>query len=403
MRILSCHVEQNMNVYIKGLNACAMRRQKLAQYAEFLTSNRNVLVSAPELADIILVWSCGFRADHRDSSLGKIRHYLSTSSAKIVVSGCLPDIAPELLEFPTDRVVVANWKNDTAKLDAIFGAEKSAGCFDLLFTEERLCVDAAQFRKENPGKDATFHDQFIKLLVSEGCGFKCAYCSERLAFPPYRSFPVERLYEACKRMVEKTGVHEVILLADSLGQYGSDIGANLPALIRKLHTIDHRMKFALNNLHLMNFTEYLDDMESFLASGLIRHLNLPIQSASDRLLRYMNRLYCRADIERAFSLLEQLGFSSFDTHIIVGHPGEKERDLEETLDLLIKYKPQYVLVSKYMGSLGAPSAKLPDQVDEATAMRRLLKAAQYLVRAGIICNCDGSELSRSRMERLHRD
>ncbi|MBF0429157.1 MAG: radical SAM protein [Magnetococcales bacterium] len=141
-------------------------------------------------------------------------------------------------------------------------------------------------------------------------------------------------------------------------------------------------------------------MKSFIAQGLIKHLNLPIQSASDRVLKRMNRLYTKDDIRMVFGMLNTMGFRAFDTHVIAGFPGETDADFAETLDLLVEYKPQYAMVSKYMESLNAPAARLDGKVDDETVWRRLRAAEERLSGAGIICNCDGSELSVTRIERL---
>ncbi len=392
-----------MKIFIKGLNACAMRAQKLKQYRKFLLANNHTLVDSPAEGDIILVWTCAFRTDHRDGSIEKIRYYLSNYTAKIVVTGCLPDIAAELLDFNSSRVSVANWKEDIKKLNEIFEVKNSLESFWDVFIEERLCEDATKYRLRNPEKDATFHDQFIKLLVSEGCNFKCSYCSERLAFPQYRSFPPQLLYAACEEVVNKSEVYEVILLADSLGQYGSDIDTDLPFLLKNLKKIHPDIKFALNNLHLSSFINFLDDMKYFIENNYLSHLNLPIQSGSDRILNNMNRIYAKRDIENAFGLLNDIGFNSFDTHIIVGFPGESEDDFEETLELLVKYRPRYVLASKYMESRNAPSAALPNKVDDGTASKRILKAEELFRQNDIICNCDHSKLSKDRLKRIHLD
>lgn len=392
-----------MKIYFKGLNACVMRDQKLLQYRQFFTQNGHKLVSIPSDADVIVVWTCSFRADYRDASYLKIQEYIKNYNAKVIITGCLPDIAPEMLNFDPDRVKIINWKDDNKKLANEFQPDKWPKEFWGVFIEEQLCEDAAVYRAKNPDMDATFHDQFIKLLVSEGCNFKCAYCSERLAFPPYRSFPVERLYESLKEMVEKTGVHEVILVSDSLGQYGCDIHTNLPTLIRKLKTIHPDMNFAFNNMHMHNFVEFIDDMKFFILNGYVKHFNLPIQSGSDHILKLMDRIYSKKDIEAVFELLQDLKFTEFDTHIIVGFPGEREEDVDETIELLLAYRPKYVLASKYMESINAPSSKLPDKVKDEIALKRLGRVEKYLTESGIICNCDGSEMSIERIIKLNRD
>ena len=76
-----------MKIYLKGLNACVMRRQKLAQYHDYFAANDHVFVDSPKESDVIVLWTCGFRADHRDGSIKKIQEYLTEFDAKIVDQG----------------------------------------------------------------------------------------------------------------------------------------------------------------------------------------------------------------------------------------------------------------------------------------------------------------------------
>ena len=94
------------------------------------------------------------------------------------------------------------------------------------------------------------------------------------------------------------------------------------------------MKVVLNNLNPADFIRYYDEMVEFLEKGDIRHLNLPIQSASEKILRLMNRQYTKDDIDRIFTLLNNIGFTEFDTHVIIGFPGETDQDFEDTMKLI---------------------------------------------------------------------
>lgn len=390
-----------MKVFIKGLNSCTMRNQKLQQYLNFLVTNGHEVVDTPEKSDVIVLWTCAYRGDVRDNSISEIQRYEKQFEGEVIIAGCLPDIAPKLLsEKSSSRVI--NWRDDEDKMEEFFGANNvKLNQASNILVEKQFCEDTEKYRKENPDKDATFHDQFIKLLISEGCNFDCTYCSERLMFPPYRSFQEEELVQACRSMVEKTGKHDVILMADSLGDYGKDIGTNLPSLIRKLKTIHQNLRVALNNYNPASFIEYFDDMVDFLKNGDIRHLNLPVQSASPLILKLMDRSYTREDIDRIFNLLNNIGFKEFDTHIIIGFPGETADDFEKTITFLLHHKPKHVLTSRYMEAPEMPSAVLPNKVDLETMINRSREAFKRLTAAGIICNTDDSDLAKDRLQRIN--
>lgn len=256
-----------MRIFLKGLNGCVMRKQKLKQYKQFLVANGHKIESNIESSNVCLIWTCAFRGDVLNNSISEIQRYKREYKSELIVAGCLPDIAPDILKKHFSGFII-NWRDDANKLDEFFGAKtQSAKQFTPVFIEEKLCDDAEKYRNENPDRDATFHDQFIKLVVSEGCNYNCTYCSERLAFPPYRSFPEDELVESCYRMIKETGVFDIILLADSLGEYGRDIGSSLPALMNKLKSIHPEIRFALNNLNPASFIEYYNAMIDFIKKG----------------------------------------------------------------------------------------------------------------------------------------
>lgn len=386
-----------MRIYLKGLNTCTTRKQKLLQYKEFLLANGHTLVDRPQDCDKILIWTCAFREDVMENSLDRLQYYERNCHGEVFVAGCLPDIAPDLINHrPQGKII--NWRNDEALMERFFGTGgKKLADFDPIFVEPKICDDSAKFRRENPGKDAMFHDQFVKLVVAEGCSNECSYCSERFAFPPFSSFPLEALVQAYGRMVDETGVKNVVLLADCLGEYGLDNGGSLPELINRLREVDPETRLALNHLHPVDFLRYFDEFIQFISEGLLIHINLPIQSASDRILKLMNRRYSRAQLDMLYGALNDLGFTEFDTHVIVGFPGETEEDFQATVEFLVKHRVKYAFVSTYMEAPQMPSAKLPEKVDPATCRRRVREADRRFREAGIISSTEGSELVRERL------
>lgn len=201
-----------MRVFVKGLNSCGMRKGDVQQYRDFLRANGHTLVEHPSQSEVVLLWTCAFRGDFRDSALQEIDRYQRDYDTELVVAGCLPDIDPAILrERFSGRVV--NWRDDERKLREFFGAPKrQLSEIPRLVSDLRLHRDVTQFKQENPLAAAVFADQFVKLYIQEGCRFQCTYCAEILAFPPYRSFAPDDLVDACRREVEASGCLDVMLL-----------------------------------------------------------------------------------------------------------------------------------------------------------------------------------------------
>ncbi len=388
-----------MNVYLKGLNSCAQRKQKLLAYRRYLQANGHCLVDTPEQADAILLWSCGFRGDMRDVSLDVIRELDAEYDAKLIVAGCLPDIDPKALGENFGGTVIP-WKREGELLGAVFGSEVSIEEIEQTCVEENLCSDLEKFKLENPNTAVTFHDQFIKMVVSEGCSYECTYCSERHAFPAYRSFDEDRLIAECRETIDRTGRRDLILLADSLGEYGKDTGSSLIELIERICAIGEGVRVALNNFNPACFMRMFDPLVKLAGEGKIAHLNLPIQSASDRILKLMKRQYCVDELDRMFATLNGIGFRDFDTHVIVGFPGETEGDFAQTVDFVLRHKPRYVLASHFMSSDIIEASKLPGRVSPEVQTERSGQLYEKMKENGIICNTDGSELAGERLRRV---
>ncbi len=381
-----------MKVFIHALNSCGMRNVKVQSYRDFFLTNGHELTDNPNDSDFIFIWTCAFREDARNNSLSEILKY-TRYGEKVIVGGCLPDISPELLgKYFKGRII--NWRDDEQKL-AIFGSN-GFSVIPLTLTKPRGCND------DLPSVGTPYIDRFIQLYVSEGCSFECSYCSEKLAFPRYRSFPEDDIVATCFKEVERSGNKKVVLLADNVGEYGNDTGSSLPTLIWRLSGTIPAIQIGIQGLNPYHFIRFYNDFIEFIKSGLIIHLQIPFQSASNRMIKLMNRPYSRRDIDKVFGILNYLGFTEFDTHIIVGFPGETEGNLQESIDFAILHHPKYVMVNKFMELSGIPASNLPNKVSEDIKERRMLEVVSRLKDAGIICNYEGGELSRERFQRINK-
>ena len=391
-----------MKIFIKGLNTCPQRNHKITQYNAFFKGNGHDIVERLEESDAAIVWTCGFRSDVRDNSLQQLADYKSRAHGTIIATGCLPSISPDLLDEMFGGETFA-WIDDEEELQRRFGTgAMTLAEAESIYTKAALCRDATQFRLDNPNIDVIFHDQFLQLMIAEGCPFRCTYCSERLAFPPFRSFVEIDLVETAIAQMRKLGQFDLMLIADCLGEYGRDTGSSLVSLVRKLIKGEPRARISFSNFHPLNFIQDLDNYTALIRDGYIYHLNLPIQSASDRILGLMARQYTQSQIKMAFGRLNQLGFTNFDTHVIVGFPGETEQDFKETLEFLLDHHPRHVLLSQFMGCDDAAAAHLPDHISPEVMGRRSAVAEGRLRDAGILCNSEGSEIIQERLRRLNR-
>ena len=384
-----------MKVYVKGLNTCTTRRQSVAQYVEYMRRNGHELVATPEEAEKTLVWTCAFRRDVRDRSLAEIAK-LKERGCNVVVGGCLPDIDPETLAAHHDGDIL-RWKDDVVGLPELFGGE-TVSLNDLreAYGEDFVCEDIESYKNEHPEANVQFYDSFNKLVISEGCPLKCSYCSERLMFPPFKSFAIEDLVEEVEERAKRTGIYKFALLADSLGDYGRDVGLTFIDLLRRLREVDSRIQFVLFNLNPYHILEYFDEFDELMEEGYFFHINMPMQSASNKVLELMKRPYTVEGLERIFALFDKYGFDNFDTHIIVGFPGEEEEDFLMTKEFILKHKPNHVLLSGCMLNSNIPADSLPDKVDREVIIDRIQQGEMAFKDIGLFCNSDGGALMKDR-------
>jgi threonylcarbamoyladenosine tRNA methylthiotransferase MtaB len=394
--------ERWLRVFVYGLNSCGMRNTVIQSYRDFLKENGHEVVNKLADSEVALIWTCAFRGDVRDNSLLVINRLIREYSGEIIVCGCLPDIDIELLRrYFKGRII--SWRNDAAELEKFFGTpNRKLSEIPLVLFKKQLYVDEADYRRKNPSADVPYIGRFIQIYISEGCIWECTYCSERLAFPPYRSFNMDEIVETCHREVERSRKTGVVLLGDSVGDYGYDTGSSLPALIHRLKARVPNIKIALQDFNPFHFLKFNDEMVEFIQGGLIVHLQIPYQSASDRILQLMKRPYSRADIEKVFGTLNSLHFTEFDSHIIVGFPGETEEDFEASVQFAIQHHPKYMLVNVFMESPNMPAAKFANKIEAKIKRRRSAEARVRFESAGIMVNSDNSELAHERFRRLNQ-
>jgi len=227
------------------------------------------------------------------------------------------------------------------------------------------------------------------LKIQDGCNNRCAYCVIPFVRGRSRSLPPEEVVGQAQRLAE-AGYKEVVLSGVDLGSYGRDLRPR-----SGLRELTERL-LGETSVPLLRFSslEPMDLSDDFLAvlggsARIARHLHTPLQSGSNRILRRMRRWYTRQEFaERLTAAVEALPNAGVGADVIVGFPGEGERDFLDTYELIEQLPFTYLHVFSFSPRPGTAGAGLPEQVgapvskERSRALRALAaeKAARFRAR-----------------------
>ncbi len=339
------------------------------------------LVQHPQDADFAVVNTCGFIGDARKESLEVIREMLDLKQqgrlGGVIVAGCLAERDREamLRVCPQIDQVVGVFARDEI-VTAASRILRRANEGRLLFRPppDTPLADANRLRL------TPRHLAFLK--IAEGCDRSCSFCTIPKLRGPYASKPVEQVVAEAEELAAD-GAREVVLVAQDTSFYGRDLYGTprLAKLLTRLEAVDGLAWIRLMYLYPTDLTDELIDI---VASGqkILPYLDLPLQHANDEILRRMRRPVGRAQIERLLDRLRQrIPSVVLRTTLMVGFPGETDRQFEELLDFVQQWRFERLGVFIYCREPETPSAELQGQVcEEVKGLRReqLMSAQQQI-------------------------
>lgn len=221
------------------------------------------------------------------------------------------------------------------------------------------------------------------LKISEGCNKRCTYCVIPYIRGPYRSVPMERLEKEAAYMA-KMGIKELILVAQETTLYGKDIYGKkmLPDLLHRLCKIDGIEWIRVLYCYPEEITDELIDCIVG-EEKICKYLDLPIQHASDAILKKMGRLTDQASIVKVIEKLRaKMPEVALRTTLITGFPGETEEDFEVLLKFIEKMRFDRLGAFPYSKEEGTPAAKMKGQVLKKIKVKRrdeVMKLQQRIV------------------------
>lgn len=358
-----------MKVYVKTYG-CTLN-QADSDIIKTLLKDSNITVSDDEAdSDAVIVNTCTVKTATEQRIINKLER-LQKSGKRTIVTGCMASANPDLISKYVPSVSIITAPN-ISSLPAALGkvAEGERVVYDRYGAVDRMFY----FK---PGSGI-----ISRIPIGDGCLSNCAFCETKRARGPLNSFSSDLIAKAISYSVRK-GAKEIELTSQDVGAYGADRKSSIAELLDKIKTLDIGDDYYIR-IGMLNPEHALKHIEAFtdaLNSGhFYKFIHLPVQSGSDSVLKDMNRDY---DISQFYEVVDRLRSNVKDlmleTDIIVGYPTEKEKDFEETLEMVKDVKPDVSNLSKFARRPHARASKL-EQLSENEIKRRSVEATRIIRR-----------------------
>lgn len=322
-----------------------------------LAANQREVVHESTKLDhnIVVVNTCGFIDKAKEESINTILRQVELKQKgkleKVYVTGCLSE------RYRDDLA------NEIPEVDAWFGT------MELPFLLKKLDAD---YKKELLGERLLATPQhYAYLKISEGCNRTCSFCAIPLMRGGHVSKPIESIITEAEGLVKK-GVKEVMLIAQELTYYGLDLykKRQLPELLHRLADIKGlewiRMHYAYPHKFPLEILDVVKEREN-----ICNYLDMPLQHASDQMLKAMKRQITRKETEELIqSIREKVPGICIRTTLITGFPGETKDDVAELIDFLEQQRFDRVGVFTYSHEEGTSGYQLTDDVPAEEKERR---------------------------------
>ena len=334
-----------------------------------------------EESDFVLYNTCTVRENANQRVYGRLG-YLNSLKKKnphmiISLCGCMMQ-EPEVVE---------NLKKSYRFVDIIFGTHNIYKLAELL--SERIdgrkmvidiWKDTAKIVEDLPSERKYPFKSGVNIMF--GCNNFCSYCIVPYVRGRERSRNPEDIIREIEALVA-SGVVEIMLLGQNVNSYGKNLEKPITfaELLQQIEQIEGLERIRFMTSHPKDLSDELIEVMKH-SRKICRHLHLPLQSGSSRILNLMNRKYTKEQyLTLAAKIKEAIPDISLTTDIIVGFPGETEEDFEETMDVVQRVRYDSAFTFIYSKRTGTPAASMEDQVPEDVVKERfdrLLKDVQAI-------------------------
>lgn len=364
---------------------CQMNEHDTEVLCGLLESMGYEPVDNPGDSDLIVINTCAVRRKAEDKVTGLLGELVAWKKERkgrmLAVGGCMAQ------QEETTAYIKRKFKH----VDIIFGTH-SLPRFPALIEESadygRTVVDIGEEhigREGLPAARKTLYKAWIPVIY--GCTNFCSYCVVPHVRGPERSRSMDDILTEVKKLAAD-GCKEITLLGQNVNAYGKDLygESRFPHLLEELDGVEGLDRIRFMTSHPRDFEERMIEVIAR-AKNICEHFHLPLQSGSNSILKKMNRGYTRESYNRLVRMIRDLiPGSSVTTDLIVGFPGEKDADFEDTLEMVrsIKFDAAYTFV--YSERSGTPAVKMKGSVPPETRKERITKLIEEQQNAGLEIN-----------------
>ena len=325
-------------------------------------------VASSAVADIYVINTCSV-TEHADKKCRNIIRKLhrQNPNAIIAVTGCYAQLKPqEVLEIEgVDLLVGADNKENLFMEVASLEGKRSAGHFSCGVSEVETIFPAYSSDERSRS--------FLK--IQDGCDYRCTYCTIPLARGSSRNIPLRNVV-ASAHDIAATGIKEIVITGVNTGDFGKSTGESFFDLLKDLEQVDGIERYRISSIEPNLLTE---EIVRWISEGckFLPHFHIPLQSGSDTILAAMRRRYNTTIFRSRIEMIRRyMPFAFIGIDVIVGFPGEGEKEFEECYNLLAELKPSFLHIFPYSKRDNTPAALYENQVSEKDKRERVAKLSK---------------------------
>ena len=347
--------QNNKSIYIKTYG-CSANQNNSEILAGLLSQSGFMITNNPDISEIIIINTCVVKEKTESKTKRVIQDITKKYPEKlIIIAGCMPETDFKKLKKINHKLI-------------FLGTHHFKDIVNLIrdYQENKLNEKKqTEYVSKNPEIKLNLpkkpQNKLISIhQISEGCLGECSYCKTRLAKGRLFSYQKEEILKSIESDLQQ-GAKEIWLTSQDNAAYGLDKEKpELPNLLREILNLKHKFKLRLGMCDPNNIIPIQKELlEVYKNPKIYKFIHIPIQSASNQVLKHMNRLYTIEKAEKIIeSFREQFPNITIATDIIVSYPTETQEDHNKNLEFIKEYKPDILNISKFSSHKQTPAGKL---------------------------------------------